>query len=82
VQHCKGRVARGMPGDGLKVSRQQDCSSWKVIGWQDAGARSRMRDCERGCLRRVDVDERGRVGMIREWRSGDCVLNCVPYCEY
>ena len=66
MQHRRGRGARGMPGDGVKVSRQQDCSSRKVIGWRDAEVRSRMRDGERGGLRVGNVDEARRVGMMRE----------------
>ena len=77
MQHRRGRGASGMSGDGVKVTRQQDCSSWKVIGWWDAGARTRMRDCEREVLYVLDVDERGRVGMIGREGREMCVLHRV-----
>ena len=49
MQHRRGRGARGMSRDGVEVSRQQDCSSWKMIGWWDAEqAGSRMRIASAG----------------------------------
>lgn len=84
LQHRRGRGARSMSRDGVKVSRQQDCSSWKVIGWWDAEARSRMRIASAGTFDVLEVDDEGRVGMIEELgRSGDVfVLIRVRYRVY
>jgi hypothetical protein len=55
-----------MSRDGIKMSRQQDCSSWKAIGWWDAEARSRMRIASAGTFDVLEVDDERRVGMIEE----------------
>ena len=52
-----------------------------MIGWWDAGAMTCMRDCEREGLDVLEVDERGRVGMIRSGGREMCVESCMILCN-